>query len=161
MEGAGAALAAAVAAAGTASCRLHFSRETELRRWKSAGRKVVAAQFESEPQGISGPRAVTQSIRERRPPWARVASGTLSPDLELMDSAPGRSGLCCAPLLGALLGDSHHVSCMHMCLPLNTHVCPCTYLLTHVHTHACPCAHTCLSMLIHMPTFQTPRCKGM
>lgn len=58
MEGAGAALAAAVAAAGTASCRPHFSRETELGRWKSAGGKVVAAQCESEPQG---PRAVSQS----------------------------------------------------------------------------------------------------
>lgn len=87
-----------------------------------------------------------------------MAPGTPSPDLELMDSAPGQSGLCCAPLLGALLGDSHHVSCMHTCLPLNTHACPCTYILAHVHTHACPCTYTCLSM--HMPTFQTPRCKG-
>lgn len=73
-----------------------------------------------------------------------------------------------APLLGAPLGDSHHVSCMHTCHPLNTHVTSAhvpTYLPMYLptypctRTYACPCAPTCLSTHIHMPTFQTPRCK--
>lgn len=64
MEGAGAALAAAVAAAGTASCR----PLTSARRQSCEGGKVQqegwgsqSAWLESEAQGTNGPHAVTQT----------------------------------------------------------------------------------------------------